>query len=86
MNLKFIDTDQERSIDLGVSWPFSKLAPSECIISADFSSKGISVGDEVFFELSWTDFWNNLGMNGYNPQAELNAWPIWEHIDIAKEK
>ena len=25
MNLKFIDTEQEKKIDLGISWPFEKL-------------------------------------------------------------
>ena len=36
MCLKFIDTDQERKIDAGISWPYEKLEPYECLISDQF--------------------------------------------------
>ena len=36
MCLKMIDTEQEKKIDVGVSWPFEKLKKGECIISSDF--------------------------------------------------
>lgn len=36
MCLKMIDTEQEKKIDAGVSWPFEKLKKGECIISSDF--------------------------------------------------
>ena len=38
MNLKFIDTEQEKKIDLGISWPFEKLKRGECIISTVFEA------------------------------------------------
>ena len=36
MCLKFIDTDQEREIGVGVMWPYEKLQLGECLISSDF--------------------------------------------------
>jgi len=45
MCLKMIDTEQEKSIDLGVSWPYEKLQKGECIIAVDFASDGVEVGD-----------------------------------------
>ena len=45
MCLKIFDTEQEKKIDVGVSWPFEKLGPDECIISEDFANVGIKVGD-----------------------------------------
>ena len=69
MCLKFIDTAQEKKIDVGVSWPFEALKKGECIISSDFKSQGIAVGDKVQLTISWTDFWNNIGLNAYNTEA-----------------
>ena len=37
MCLKFIDTKQEKKIDLGVGWPYEALDPYQCIISSGFS-------------------------------------------------
>ena len=37
MCLKFIDTNQEKKINLGVSWPYGPLEPYECLISDDFA-------------------------------------------------
>lgn len=68
MCMKFIDTEQEKEIDLGVSWPYEKLEPGECIISADFDDE-VKVGDKVQILISWTNFWNNLGLNEYNEAA-----------------
>ena len=49
MCLKFIDSEQERKIGVGVHWPFEKLEKNECIISSNFASKGIKVGDVVTY-------------------------------------
>ena len=49
MCLKFIDSEQERKIGVGVDWPFEKLEKNECIISSNFASKGINVGDVVTY-------------------------------------
>ena len=46
---KFIDTDREKEIDLGTSWPFAKLNPYECIVPSEFASKGLSVGSKIRF-------------------------------------
>ena len=47
MCLKMIDTEREKKIDLGVSWPFEKLEYGECIVAADLAEKGVKVGDTV---------------------------------------
>lgn len=38
MCVSMIDTDQEKEIGVGVSWPFEKLGPKECIISKEFEA------------------------------------------------
>ena len=61
MCLKWLDTEQEKSINVGVSWPFDKLEPYECLISDDFaSSAGIVSGDQIVISVAMTNFWNNL--------------------------
>lgn len=48
MCMKFIDTEQEKKIDVGVSWPFEKLGPGECLIAdGDWPYQTIEVGDKV---------------------------------------
>lgn len=47
MCLKMIDTEKEKNIDLGVSWPYEKLEYGECIIAAAFAETGVKVGDTV---------------------------------------
>ena len=49
MCLKFIDTEQEKKINVGVKWPYERLEKNECIISSSFAKKGVSVGDEVTY-------------------------------------
>ena len=74
MCLKFIDTDQEKKIDLGVSWPYEALEPYECLISDDFaSSGGVKVGDYVSITLIWDNFFNGLRVP-YNNAAQANGW------------
>ena len=36
MCLKFIDSEKEKEIELGMSWPYEKLEPYECLISDEF--------------------------------------------------
>ena len=60
MCLKFIDTDQEKAIDLGVGWPYEKLEPYECLISSAFSMEGVLKGDKIVITVSMTSFWMNL--------------------------
>ena len=45
MCLKWIDTEQEKKINLGVSWPYEKLEPYECIVSSDLKDNGVKKGD-----------------------------------------
>ena len=47
MCLKMIDTEKEKKIDLGVSWPYEKLEYGECIIGSNFADNGVKVGDTV---------------------------------------
>ena len=34
MCFKWIDTEQEKEINVGVSWPYDKLEPNECLVSS----------------------------------------------------
>ena len=47
MCVKFIDTEQEKEIAVGVGWPYEKMGPGECIIGSEFKSQGVNVGDDV---------------------------------------
>lgn len=60
MCLKFFDTEKEREIDLGVTWPYKKLAPYECLLADSFADLGIAEGDAVRVHMNWTSFWNNM--------------------------
>ena len=44
--LVLMDTDREKSIDLGPDYPFGKLNPGECIIPTGLANK-LSVGDKT---------------------------------------
>ena len=44
MCLKWLDTELERKINLGVSWPYDKLQPYECLVSADLGELGVEKG------------------------------------------
>ena len=80
MCLKMIDTDQEKKIDAGVSWPYKKLDYGECILPSDFHHS-VKVGDRVFINIVWSGFWNNVGLNAYNPVAEDQGWPSWRWLN-----
>ena len=47
MCIKWLDTEQEKAIDVGVSWPYNKLEPYECLISSAFALEagGIEKGE-----------------------------------------
>ena len=54
MCLKFIDTEQEKKIGVGIAWPYAALEPYECLISDDFAaSGGVKVGDYVKVTMIW---------------------------------
>ena len=57
MCLKFMDTEQEKKIDLGVGWPYSAMEPYECMISSGFKKKGINVGDKVKIKVGLPSYW-----------------------------
>ena len=84
MCLKMIDTDQEKKIDAGVSWPYKKLEYGECIIPHDFH-KTLKVGDKVFININWSGIWNNLGLSAYNPVAKEEGWPQWRWVNITED-
>ena len=78
MCLKWLDTVQEKSINVGFSWPYDKLEPYECLISDDFAvSAGVASGDQIVISVSWSAFWNNL-RNQYNDEAVEKGWPVIE--------
>ena len=58
--MKFIDTKQEESIDLGVAWPYDELDPNECIVSTDLKDAGVRKGSTIRISIGWTDYWNNM--------------------------
>ena len=37
MCLKWLDTEQEKAINVGVSWPYEKLEQYECLVSDEFA-------------------------------------------------
>ena len=60
MCLKFIDTAQEKAIDLGVSWPYEKLAPDECLLSSEFAGQGVKKGDKITMSVYEAAYWKLL--------------------------
>ena len=74
MCIKWLDTEQEKNIDVGVGWPYDKLGPYECLIPSTFaSSAGVVNGDKIVINIAWSGFWNNL-RNQYNEAALENGW------------
>ena len=57
MCLKFMDTEKEKEIDLGVGWPYTAMEPYECMISSEFLNKAIKVGDKVKIKVIWSGYW-----------------------------
>ena len=76
MCLKFIDTDQEKKIGVGVAWPYEALKPYECLISDDFAAHGVKVGDYVKVTMIWNNFFNGLRVP-YNIAAQENGWNLF---------
>ena len=73
MCMKWLDTEQEKKINLGVSWPYEKLAPYECLVASELGQQGVKVGDQIIITVSWTGFWNLL-RHQYNVAARENDW------------
>jgi hypothetical protein len=50
--LTVIDTEKEKSMDLGVAWPFGKLQEGECVIKESLKSEygGLEIGDIVYLD------------------------------------
>ena len=74
MCLKFIDTEQEKAISLGVSWPYEKLGPNECLLSSVFAAQGVKIGDKVIMSIYEEAYWVVL-IAQYNHAALANDWP-----------
>ena len=75
MCLKFIDTEKEKQIGLGTTWPFKKLNPHECIISNKFKkSEGVNIGESVKINLKMRNFWYTH-YHYYNEIASERGWP-----------
>jgi len=49
--IKWLDSDKEKAMELGVSWPFSKLKPYECVIGYMSTSLDLKVGDTISVQL-----------------------------------
>ena len=49
--MKWLDSDKEKAMELGVSWPFSKLNPYECVIGNSFTNVDLKVGDTILIQL-----------------------------------
>ena len=71
MCLQFGDTDQEKEIGVGVSWPHEKLGPNECIIFS--GGLPAQVGDKLTIRLIFNGYWNNMRIQ-YNKAALENSW------------
>ena len=57
MCIKFMDTEQEKAIDLGVGWPYSAMEPYECMIATEFQKKAIKVGEKVKIKVVMGCYW-----------------------------
>lgn len=60
MCMKWLDTEKEKAIKVGTSWPYEKLNPYECVIADKFSSMGVSVGSKIHISLRTADLYNNM--------------------------
>ena len=78
MCFKFLDTDREKEIEIGSSWPFAKLNPYECIVPSTFASKGLSVGSKIRIQLWLSAIWDNMRF-AYNKVADENGWGEWPY-------
>lgn len=91
MCLYMIDTEKEKSIELGISWPYDKLEPYECIISEEYGSQySLAEGDELVFTIGMTDLWNTLRYQ-YNQAARNNSWHFmpeftWQNATLGIEE
>ena len=47
INLMMWDTDREREINIGTSYPFDALKKQECILASSYQQKGFSVDDTI---------------------------------------
>ena len=83
--LKFIDTQQEKEIGVGTSWPFAKLSPNECIVPNTLSLQGVSIGSTIRVQMWLSDIWNNMRF-GYNRVAEENGWGEWPYAVLKKKQ
>ena len=78
MCIKWLDTEQEKAIDVGVSWPYDALEQYHCLVADTFaSSAGLVKGDKIIINVAWSGFWNNI-RNQYNQAALEKSWPIIE--------
>lgn len=75
MCLKWLDTDKEKEIGVGVSWPYEKLSPFECLISETFGREsGLKKGDQFVISVYWGPIWPILA-HQYNEEAQVQGWP-----------
>ena len=35
--------------------------------------------------MKWASFWNNVGLNGYNPVAQAEGWPQWQYMNFTED-
>ncbi len=71
-----INTEREKEIKLGTSYPFEPLQTGFCLLSSYQSvALALNVGDEIQIEMNLTATMNAI-MNNYNAIATTNSWQI----------
>jgi ABC-type antimicrobial peptide transport system permease subunit len=68
-----MDTDREREISLGITYPFEALKQGECLISQQMAEKlQVGVGENVYSDVSMTLLLNTI-IQKYNDESVIKA-------------
>jgi len=75
--LTFIDTDQERKIDIGSNtYLYSKMKPSECLIHTTLAvNLNLEIGDSILLHIDIQNMYKTLILN-FNKQSINNQMTI----------
>ena len=77
MILTFIDTDQERKIDIGSNtYLYSKMKPSECLIHTTLAVNiNLEIGDSILLHIDIQNMYKTLILN-FNKQSINNQMTL----------
>ena len=71
------DTEYEKSIGLGSTYPYEPLAKGECLVPAGYQAEGLKVGDILTIDNGggedWPSLWHYIARS-YNKRAKEEGW------------